>query len=184
MNTIVDMLILKGGEAMKFSRLLAAVSLTVCFATSAVLAAPQASTEPKIKVEQQKQDSGKKVGKLEQDPVKWLQAKKEKLQARVKEGKLTEEEARRIEARLDARIKEIQAFDKLSLAEKRSRLKAAFKERLAVKVKEGKLTEEKADTLLKMYSVKVDEWDGKGFPPFSKGKCKAGFPGCKAKMKE
>jgi hypothetical protein len=177
----------KGGDPMKLSRILAAAVLAACLTTSAVSAAPSASVSPETKAGQQMDIVEKKEFKTksfghkhdwdgQQDPVKFLQEKKEKIQTRLKEGKITEEKAKAITAGIDTRIKEIQEFDKLSLQDKKNKLKSNFKAKIESKVKEGKLTQDKAKELEKEFAERVDTWDGTSFPHFFKGKCKGKIP--------
>jgi len=100
------------------------------------------------------------------DPIKALKEKKEAIIKLEKEGKISKEEADKRIKKIDSRIKEIEEFNKLTLEQKRAKLIEKFKEVMALKVKEGKISQEKADELIAEYTKKVQEWDGKGVPRF------------------
>ncbi len=106
----------------------------------------------------------------EKDPIARLKEKKAKIQELLQQGKISKEEA---EARLlliDAKIRKIEEFNKLPLNDKKERLISHFKAFMNDCVKEGKITQEKADRLILEYTKKVNEWDGSGSPP-RMGKC-------------
>jgi hypothetical protein len=174
---------------MKFSTTLAAVIAASCFTVTTVFAAPGTSSSPGINAPQQKNDvtgmQGKHLKRKEfkekredfcKDPVKALQTRKEKVQTMLKEGKITKEKADAITARMDAKIKEIQEFNKLTLKQKREKLINNFKASVEKKVQKGELTRNEADTMLKDFTGKINKWDGNGYPQFRvklhKGKCR------------
>jgi lipoate-protein ligase A len=107
----------------------------------------------------------------QEDPIKALENKKEQIQSRLKEGKITTEKADAITARIDTKIREIQEFNKLSVPQKKDKLIREFKARMDKKVSEGRLTQDKADELIKNYTEKVNQWDGQGYPKFGKKGC-------------
>jgi len=107
----------------------------------------------------------------EQDPIKRLQGKKEKIQKLFDEGKLTREEAEAKIRQIDEKIKKIEEFNKLPLNKKKEKLIENFRNFTDDMVKKGKITRERADELLKEYESKVNQWDGSGKPPmFKKGR--------------
>lgn len=111
------------------------------------------------------------------DPIKALQNRKEKIQALLKEGKITKEKADEKIARIDSKIKEIESFNKLTLKQKKEKLIDDCRASVEKRVKEGKLDKAEADTILKNYTEKINKWDGKGYPHFhlksgKEGKCK------------
>jgi len=58
-------------------------------------------------------------------------------------------------------------------------------------VKEGKISRDKADEIIRKFNKKIDEWDGTGYPPFIHKSCiksidasKDEFLNCKAISRE
>lgn len=164
---------------MKFLKNLVAAALITCLTVSASFAAvepsarpdedkaPQQTTDKELK---RKKDFGgkfsgfKKDKSKQQDPVKILEGMKKKLQEKVRTGEITKEKADEISRKIDAKIKEIKELDRLPLEEKKDRLEKKFKAYVEDKVKSGKLEPEEADRLIKKFSEKLKEWDGKGYP--------------------
>lgn len=162
---------------MSFFKTICAVSIS-----AGLILAPAhsiAESAPYSAVEQQQkchsEDLTKKDGKCSnckdfcrepQDPVKFLNQRKDEIKLQLKEGKISKQEASEKIARIDAKIKEVEAFNKLSPKEKRTALTEKYKQHLEKKVKEGRITREKSDELLKEFTKKVNEWDGKGYPKF------------------
>ncbi|MDP4179659.1 MAG: hypothetical protein Q8942_01050 [Bacillota bacterium] len=101
-----------------------------------------------------------------QDPLKMLQSRKDDIQTKLKDGKITQADATAEIAKIDAKIKEIEAFNALTLDEKKAKLTSDYKTNLQKQVTDGKLTQDKADTMLKEYSDKIANWDGTGYPEF------------------
>lgn len=167
---------------MKFPRILSAAVITTCLTATAAFAAPDVSSPSNVAVSQQKSDTVKKERKdfkgegfkhkhdgiKQQDPIKALQRKKEKIQTLLKDGKITKEKADAIIARIDSKIKEIEEFNKLTPQQKKDKLISGFKASVGKRVEEGKLTQEKADELVKKFTEKVQKWDGNGYPQFHK----------------
>jgi len=164
---------------MKILRIVVITALLVnLFATLSFAAPTDSKPETGVKTEQRKDDKntdehihkGKcKKGKCNEDfkdPISFLKEKKEDIQKLEKEGKISKEEAERKIKKIDSKIKEIEEFNKLPLEQKREKLIEKFKKVMAEKVKEGKISQEKADELIKEYTKKIQEWDGKGMPKF------------------
>jgi hypothetical protein len=100
------------------------------------------------------------------NPVKALELRKERVEQQLKEGKITKEKADEIITKIDAKIKEIQEFNNMTLQQKRDSLMHRFKTSIEQKVKEGKLSQDKANQLIKDYTDKVNNWDGNDYPYF------------------
>jgi len=166
----------------KFSRmLLTATLITVISSTSAFAASSlEATGLPKPNVTQQQKNECEKGHCTEKkkrdceeklkDPIEMLQRKKQKVQELYDGGKITKEEADELIKKIDAKIREIQEFNSLPLDKKKERLIARFKEKVESKVKEGKLTKREADELIKKFTERIKEWDGKGYPGCKSGK--------------
>lgn len=103
---------------------------------------------------------------FKKDPIKALQDEKDKIQSMLRDGKITKEKADKITSRIEAKIKEIQEFNKLTVQEKKAKLIADFKASVEKKVKEGKIDKAKADDMLNRFTEKVNKWDGNGYPMF------------------
>lgn len=100
------------------------------------------------------------------DPLGALESKKSEVQRLQKEGKISKEKAETIIRKIDRRIAEIHAFNKLNLEQKREKLKKDCKEFLDSQVEKGRLEPEKAKRIYQEYSEKIDKWDGTGYPGF------------------
>lgn len=159
---------------MKLAKTLATAAVITSLTATIAFAAPD-HTPSSLTTQQQKTDTVEKEFKGQQDPIKALESKKEKIQAKLKDGKITKEKADRITAKIDAKIKEIQEFNRLTLQQKKDKLIRDFKAFANKRVKDGKLTQDEADKLIKSYTDKVNQWDGNGYPKFGKrgfgGKC-------------
>lgn len=110
--------------------------------------------------------AAKKSGKMQIDPEKMLESKKERVQSMLKDGKIDQEKANEIIDGIDLKLKEIQEFNSLTLEQKKAKLLGDLKTSLDQRVADGKLTQEKADECLKNYAEKLETWDGSGYPGF------------------
>jgi tRNA A37 N6-isopentenylltransferase MiaA len=100
------------------------------------------------------------------DPIKALENQKSHIQDMLKNGKLTQDEANTRLAKIDEKISEINKFNTLTLEQKKEKLTNDLKDRLTQAVKDGKLTQVKADEILKNFNSKLSTWDGTGYPGF------------------
>lgn len=110
----------------------------------------------------------KRSNKKENDPIKVLESLKENIQEKLEAGKISEEKAEFLNARIEKRIKEVRDFNKLSLEEKKSKLISDLESRLNKKVLKERIPQEKADEILKTETEKIQNWDGKSYPEFLK----------------
>lgn len=106
------------------------------------------------------------------DPIEALQKRKERIQSLLKEGKITKQKAEEITKKIDAKIKKLQEFNRLSPQQKKSKLIEHYRKSLDESVKSGKVSRERADQLMKKFIEKMQKWDGKGYPNFKKKKHK------------
>lgn len=106
----------------------------------------------------------KHTEEFSEDPVKRLEEKKSKILKKLEEGKITKEKADIIIDKIDKRINEMKAFQKLPLEQKREKLIKDFQLQLDAMVKEGKMKQEEADRMMKEITEKINKWDGKGYP--------------------
>jgi len=100
------------------------------------------------------------------DPIEGLQARKECIRERLSAGKISQDRATKLLQHIDAKIAELQAFNQLTPAQKKTKLIIDFTARINAKVKEGKITRDKADQAIAQFTAKVKSWDGQGYPPF------------------
>lgn len=182
---------------MKISKTIAAAAVAVCFiATSSFAAAPDTGfgvpAGERVALKQH-QDSLKEKqlwhgkGRCREfgDPIEILKARREKVQKLLQEGSISKEKADAMIAKIDEGIKEIQDFNALPLAQKKEKLLTRFKESIGMRVKDGKLTQEKADEIISRYTKEIEQWDGKGYPRFfKKGLRQHWHDGTKAKSSE
>lgn len=167
---------------MKIPKIFAAAAMTVCLtATSTVFAAGTPNAGSAVytgshKAETRHHDSLKAKGAWygkgcygeSGDPVEMLKARKEKIRKLLEEGTITKEKADFINGKIDAAMKEIQDFNALPLDQKKEKLLTRLKESMGQKVKNGKLTQDKADEMINGFSKEIEQWDGKGYPTFFK----------------
>ena len=166
---------------MRTIKVLAVVALIISLSANVAFAAPGTNTT----TQQQQTDTVKKDKKEirkkkegsdgQQDPIKALENKKERVRALLKEGKIEKEKADKITAGIDARIKKIREFNSLNLQQKKDRLISNYKAFIEKRVKSGDLSQDKATDMIAKYTDKVSQWDGAGYPWFVKkglcGKC-------------
>ena len=158
---------------MKRSRTIATATIIGSLVTTVAFAAPNitfpAAAARLDRPETVSTDAIKYKGtklKGQTDPIKALEMRKEQVKQQLKEGKITKEKADEIITKIDARIKEIQEFNNMTLQQKRDSLIRRFKTSLEQKVREGKLSQDKANQLIKDYTDKVNNWDGNDYPYF------------------
>jgi len=151
-----------GGGILRIKKLAAAAVFALILFTP-VSAAGRPNCQPVTKGKDIRLEHREK-GFKERDPVKALEAKKEIIRKLVKEGKISKEKAEEIIRKLDAKIEKIKEFQSLPLEEKRKRLINDFTEKLDRMVKEGKISRQEADKMLKEITEKINKWDGSGLP--------------------
>lgn len=113
-------------------------------------------------------------GKGRLDPAEMLEKQKAALEQRVKDGKLTQEEADKRLAQIEARHKEIQEFNGMTVEQKKEKLLTDFTAATSERVTAGKLTQEEADKAVAEFKTKLEAWDGTGRMPFPGKGIKAG----------
>jgi len=168
---------------MKIGKILSTVAVITCFSTTLAFAAPEISHPSNATAVQSQSDTKdekeQKIDRIEQkgeckkdrhdfhkDPVKDLERRKKEVKSLLKEGKISKEKADEIIKKLDDRIKKIKEFNKLPLEKKKEKLINDFKARIDKEIEEGRITKEKADELLKEFTKRIEQWDGKGYPIF------------------
>lgn len=161
---------------MKISRILAAMVLSLGVFSLSVFAAPNITNSPDNGTQLQKDGKERKIDtekkfkdkcgdfKKCKDPIKFLEMKKQKIRKMQEENKITKEKADEIISRIDARIKEIEEFNKLPLDQKKERMLEKFKKSMDEKVQKGKITREEADKRIQKFKEKIEKWDGNGYP--------------------
>jgi hypothetical protein len=158
---------------MKFPAILAGAVVITCLSTTMAFAETNTQGSSDISSNQQKSDKADKGEKhckrkdhqeFIKDPIKALESRKEKVQKSLKDGKITKEKADEINSRIDAKIKAIKEFNSLPLDKKRDKLITNFKAFMDKRVKDGKLSQEEANTKIKEFTDKIKKWDGTGYP--------------------
>jgi len=166
---------IKGGGKMSFinlRRIMAFAILMACMTTATVFAQIDADASKANNTPQNKIESKEDKDLREKDPIKELERMKEKVQTLLKEGKITKEEADKINAKIDEKIKKINEFNKLPLEKKKEKLLSDLKARLEEKVKEGEITKDQMNKIMKECEKRIKEWDGNGFPRIYCNGCK------------
>jgi polyhydroxyalkanoate synthesis regulator phasin len=157
---------------MRFRKMLCAAVAAACIATTSVFAEPiNSNSSGDGKAPKQEERVGKEGYKKSEDPIKALKERKEKVKSLVKEGKISKEKADAINAKIDEKIKRIEEFNKLPVEQKREKLISGFQAFVERKVKEGKLTKEEAEELVKEFTDRIQKWNGKGYPDLRKDGC-------------
>lgn len=166
---------------MKISKIFLATVISVNLFTLAAFAAPTLSQPTKpAKTDKSDMENTRdkdfhldhkkcRKGKCSEefkDPIKSLKVRKEKIIKLEKEGKISKEEADKKIKKIDSKIKGIEEFNKLTVEQKREKIIEKFKEVMASQVKDGKISQEKANELISEYTKKIQEWDGNGMPKF------------------
>ncbi|AGB19898.1 hypothetical protein [Thermoanaerobacterium thermosaccharolyticum] len=103
------------------------------------------------------------------DPIQRLESIKAKVTQKYNEGKISKNKYDSIIAKINNMEQQINDFNKLTLDQKRQKLISDYTAAVNKKVQNGKITQDKANELIKNYTDKVNKWDGTGFPPGMKG---------------
>ncbi|MDI3312482.1 MAG: hypothetical protein QJR05_13800, partial [Thermoanaerobacterium sp.] len=146
----------------KYKKLLAATMLgvmlfsTVAFADETVL--PQQNTISTVKTAPDKVD-----------PIKRLEDIKAKVTEKYNQGKISKEKYDNMISKINEKEQYIKGLNSLTLSQKRQKLISDFTAAINKKVQSGRITQDKANELIKKYTDKVNKWDGTGFPPGMKG---------------
>lgn len=153
---------------MKIKTIMGSVALALILAASPAMAVTGNAPAPSGNEEHAKQNKGHLRGKdFFEDPIGMLEGRKQEIQKLLKDKKISADRAREWTEILDAKIADLKAFDRLTLQEKKAKLIADCKNKLDKLVAAGRMTKEKADSMLKAYSEKIGQWEGSGYPFFS-----------------
>jgi hypothetical protein len=112
--------------------------------------------------------SARRMQLEKKDPLTMLEARKTQITKRLNEKKITEEQAKEQLAQVDAKMKEINDFNALSLEQKKEKVVNDFKTNIQKAVDDKKISQEKADEMIKNHLAQVEEWDGTGKPLMGK----------------
>jgi Spy/CpxP family protein refolding chaperone len=124
-------------------------------------------------ITQVQEDAVLKLFSERPDQLKMLQNRKTEIQTMLANGKITQDKANGEIAKIDEEINKINEFNALTLEQKKEKLTSEFKTKIEADVKDGRLTQEKADKMLKDYANKLANWDGTGMLDF--GMRRGGF---------
>lgn len=138
---------------------------------SAYAVEPNASIEQRGTVDQntgifKDNERPDKCDKCEKDPLKRLEGRKENIQKEYKEGKITKEKADELTEKIDKHITKIKEFNSLSLPEKKEQLSKKVKSHVDQEIKDGEITKDEGEKIIKDFNKDLENWDGKGFPEF------------------
>ncbi|WHE06758.1 hypothetical protein PGH24_11530 [Thermoanaerobacterium thermosaccharolyticum] len=146
----------KGKRILAVTLMSAMLISTVAFADEVV--SPQQSSNTTV------QTAPDKV-----DPIQRLENIKAKVTEKYNEGKISKDKYDSIIAKINNMEQQINDFNKLTLDQKRQKLISDYTAAVNKKVQSGKITQDKANELIKNYTDKVNKWDGTGLPPGMKG---------------
>lgn len=99
------------------------------------------------------------------DPITRLENLKAKITEKYNEGKISKDKMDNLIAKINNVEQKIKDFNNLTLDQKKQKLISDFTTDINKRVQEGKLTQDKANELIKNYTDKVNKWDGNGYPP-------------------
>lgn len=100
------------------------------------------------------------------DPIQALENFKTKIEEKYSQGKISQNQENRILTKINNAEQKIQAFNNMTLEQKKQTLIDDFTNFINNQVKNGKITQSKANTLIKNFTDKVNKWDGNGYPRF------------------
>lgn len=95
------------------------------------------------------------------NPLKRLEERKAMLEKEYKDGKITKDQYDEKIAKINKHIEEIKEFESLSLPEKKAKISEKVKSRIEQQIKDGVITKEEGDNLLREFNKKLESWDGK-----------------------
>lgn len=167
---------------MKKLQILAAMAVIISIISFKVFAIPETDVGPNNYVENkntekastEKSSNGEgnaennkgmlhkdKCGKCGKDPLKRLEERKESIRQELEKGNITKEKADELTKKIDERITKIKEFNSLTLPEKKEHLSKKFNSHLDKNIKDGRITKEEGDILLKDFNKQLEGWDGK-----------------------
>ncbi|MGJ7044890.1 hypothetical protein [Thermoanaerobacterium thermosulfurigenes] len=100
------------------------------------------------------------------DPIQTLENLKTKIEEKYSQGKISQDEENKILAKINTAEQKIEDFNNMTLDQKKQTLIDDFTNIVNNQVKNGKITQDKANTLIKNFTDKVNKWDGNGYPQF------------------
>ncbi|ORX22492.1 hypothetical protein BVF91_11240 [Thermoanaerobacterium sp. PSU-2] len=100
------------------------------------------------------------------DPIQALENFKTKIEEKYSQGKISQDQENSILTKINNAEQKIQAFNNMTLDQKKQTLIDDFTNIVNNQVKNGKITQDKANTLIKNFTDKVNKWDGNGYPQF------------------
>jgi len=104
--------------------------------------------------------------KGEKDPLKRLANRKENINKKYKEGKITKEKADELTQKINKHIAKVKEFNSLSLPQKKEHLSAKFKAHIEKQIIDGKIAKGEGEKIIKDFNTKLNNWNGKEFPGF------------------
>ncbi|WP_434639649.1 hypothetical protein PQ743_10000 [Thermoanaerobacterium thermosaccharolyticum] len=99
------------------------------------------------------------------DPIQLLENLKAKIEEKYSQGKISQNQENNIITKINSAEQKIENFNNMTLDQKKQTLIDYFTTIVNNQVKNGKITQDKANTLIKNFTDKVNKWDGTGYPP-------------------
>ncbi|ADL69453.1 hypothetical protein Tthe_1969 [Thermoanaerobacterium thermosaccharolyticum DSM 571] len=99
------------------------------------------------------------------DPIQLLENLKAKIEEKYSQGKISQNQENNIITKINSAEQKIENFNNMTLDQKKQTLIDYFTTIVNNEVKNGKITQDKANTLIKNFTDKVNKWDGTGYPP-------------------
>ncbi|QSZ26974.1 hypothetical protein ACETAC_08885 [Aceticella autotrophica] len=103
------------------------------------------------------------------DPIQRLEDLKSKITEKFKAGKISQDEENKMLTKINDAEQKIKDFNNMTLDQKKQTLIKDFTARINQRVKDGKLTQDKANSMIQNFTDKVNKWDGKGYPKELRG---------------
>lgn len=145
---------------MKIKKLIVFVVMGIMLLSTMAFASE--TTQPQANSNQPTQVTPNKV---KVDPVQRLENLKTKLTDKYNQGKISKDKYDKAIAKINQIEQKIKDFNNMTLDQKKQTLINDYNTAINKRVQQGKLTQDKANELIKNYTDKVNKWDGNGYPP-------------------
>ncbi|MGF7400102.1 hypothetical protein PQ744_06725 [Thermoanaerobacterium thermosaccharolyticum] len=99
------------------------------------------------------------------DPIQLLENLKAKIEEKFSQGKISQNQENNIITKINSAEQKIENFNNMTLDQKKQTLIDYFTTIVNNQVKNDKITQDKANILIKNFTDNVNKWDGTGYPP-------------------
>ncbi|WP_434564408.1 hypothetical protein PQ690_09675 [Thermoanaerobacterium thermosaccharolyticum] len=99
------------------------------------------------------------------DPIQLLENLKAKIEEKYSQGKISQNQENNIITKINSAEQKIENFNNMTLDQKKQTLIDYFTTIVNNQVKNDKITQDKANILIKNFTDNVNKWDGTGYPP-------------------